>query len=146
MAVVSSCRELLGYVPQRAQTLSLVECSRETAGRNPEEGGDDVKSACPLCPGVHTRYNGGDNGSAHGDAKAIPYSRSQSGLQTAPRLHEGGVASNRRSAHCGEYVPGPCTHRPSHHPSLVLPKSLAEPARDGGAEGVPGEGGEVVTR
>ncbi len=46
----------------------------------------------------------------------------------------------------GEYVLGPCTHRPSHHPSLVLPKSLAEPARDGGAEGVPGEGGEVVTR
>ena len=72
--------------------------------------------------------------------------RSQFGLQAATRLHEVGVASNRRSAHCGEYVPGPCTHRPSHHPSLVLPKSLAEPVRDGGAEGVPGEGGEVVTR
>src|SRR5437868_12399204 len=70
--------------------------------------------------------------------------RSQFGLQAATRLHEVGVASNRRSAHCGEYVPGPCTHRPSHHPSLVHPKSLAEPARDGGAEGVPGEGGEVV--
>ena len=26
------------------------------------------------------------------------------------------------------------------------PKSLAEPARDGGAEGVPGEGGEVVNK
>ena len=73
-------------------------------------------------------------------------SRSQFGLQAATRLHEVGVASNRRSAHGGEYVPGPCTHRPSHHPSLVLPKSLAEPARDGGAEGVPGKGGEVVTR
>ena len=23
-----------------------------------EEGGDDVKSACPLCPGRHTCYNG----------------------------------------------------------------------------------------
>src|SRR6516165_1045477 len=72
--------------------------------------------------------------------------RSQFRLQAATRLHEVGVASNRRSAHCGEYVPGSCTHRPSHHPSLVLPKSLAEPVRDGGAEGVPGEGGEVVTR
>src|SRR5246500_2568327 len=71
-------------------------------------------------------------------------SRSQFGLQAATRLHEVGVASNRGSAHRGEYVPGPCTHRPSHHPSLVHPKSLAEPARDGGAEGVPGEGGEVV--
>ena len=72
--------------------------------------------------------------------------RPQFGSEAATRLREGGVASNRRSAHGGEYVPGPCTHRPSHHPSLVLPKSLAEPARDGGAEGVPGEGGEVVTR
>ena len=25
--------------------------------------------------------------------------------------------SNHRSAYCGEYVPGPCTHRPSHHES-----------------------------
>ena len=27
-------------------------------------------------------------------------------------------ASNRRSACYGEYVPGSCTHRPSHHESL----------------------------
>jgi hypothetical protein len=46
----------------------------------------------------------------------------------------------------GEYVPGPCTHRPSHDPSRVHPKSLAQPAREGGAEGVSGEGDEVVTR
>ena len=26
---------------------------------------------------------------------------------------------------CGEYVPGPCTHRPSHHPSWVHPKPAA---------------------
>ena len=27
--------------------------------------------------------------------------------------------------HCrGEYVPGPCTHRPSHHESLQHPKSV----------------------
>ena len=29
-----------------------------TAGSNPEEGGDDVKSAWLLRPGLHTRYNG----------------------------------------------------------------------------------------
>jgi hypothetical protein len=46
----------------------------------------------------------------------------------------------------GEYVPGPCTHRPSHDPSRVHPKSLAQPAREGGAEGVIGKGDEVVTR
>ena len=32
--------------------------------------------------------------------------------------HEAGIASNRRSACYGEYVPGSCTHRPSHHESL----------------------------
>src|SRR6187397_731783 len=32
--------------------------SSETAGVNSEEGGDDVKSSCPLCPGLHTCYNG----------------------------------------------------------------------------------------
>ena len=46
----------------------------------------------------------------------------------------------------GEYVPGPCTHRPSRHLSLLDPKSLAQPARGGGAEGVAGKGDEVVTR
>src|SRR3954447_4663985 len=46
----------------------------------------------------------------------------------------------------GEYVPGPCTHRPSRHLSLLHPKPLAQPARGGGVEGVAGKGDEVVTR
>ncbi len=37
-------------------------------------------------------------------------------------LHEAGIASKRRSARCVEYVPGPCTHRPSHHESWKYPK------------------------
>ena len=28
---------------------------------NREEGGDDVKSSCPLWPGLHTYYNGAYN-------------------------------------------------------------------------------------
>src|ERR1700726_2737017 len=28
---------------------------------------------------------------------------------------------------CGEYVPGPCTHRPSRHESELYPKPLAQP-------------------
>jgi hypothetical protein len=35
-----------------------VTLSGETALQNGEEGGDDVKSARPLCLGLHTRYNG----------------------------------------------------------------------------------------
>jgi hypothetical protein len=45
-----------------------------------------------------------------------------------------------------EYVPGPCTHRPSHHESRLHPKSLNQPAREDGAEGVGGDWDEVVTR
>jgi hypothetical protein len=75
----------------------------------------------------------------------IPKSRPQFGLESATRLHEVGIASNRGSARRGEYVPGPCTHRPSHHPSRVHPKSLLQPSEEG-AEGVFGKGGEVVTR
>ena len=37
---------------------SKVGDSGETAGDNSEEGGDDVKSSCPLCSGLHTCYNG----------------------------------------------------------------------------------------
>jgi hypothetical protein len=51
-------------------------------------------------------------------------SQSQFGLQAATRLHEVGIASNRGSACRGEYVPGSCTHRPSHHESLQHPKSV----------------------
>ncbi len=32
--------------------------SQETASDKLEEGGDDVKSSWPLCPGLHTCYNG----------------------------------------------------------------------------------------
>ncbi len=88
-----------------------------TAGDKPEEGEDDVKSSRPLCPGLHTCYNGRYKGLRNREVKLISKNRSQFGLESATRLHEAGIASNRRSAYCGEYVPGPCTHRPSHHPS-----------------------------
>ena len=57
--------------------------------------------------------------------EADPKKLSQFGLQAATRLHEVGIASNRGSACRGEYVPGPCTHRPSHHESRQYPKSVA---------------------
>ena len=74
------------------------DLSRETAGEKPEEGGDDVKSAWPLRPGLHTCYNGRHNGQQVRKDKLIPENRSQFGLQAATRLHEVGIASNRRSA------------------------------------------------
>ena len=99
--------------------------SKETAGDKPEEGGDDVKSSCPLCLGLHTCYNGRYNGKRRSDLEQIPINRSQFGLQAATRLHEVGVASNRESERRGECVPGSCTHRPSRHGSREYPKSVS---------------------
>ena len=72
--------------------------SRETAGDKPEEGGDDVKSSWPLRPGLHTYYNGKDRGLQTREGKPIPETFSQSGSESATRLREVGIASNRRSA------------------------------------------------
>ena len=118
--------------PRRVLPAGKAGHSRETAGVKPEEGGDDVKSSCPLCPGPHTCYNGRYRGLRPREGERIPQSRPQFGSEAATRLREAGVASNRGSARRGEYVPGPCTHRPSHHPSRLHPKPPAEPLR--GAE------------
>ena len=40
-------------------------------------------------------------------------------MWTETRPHEAGFGSNRVSEERGEYVPAPCTHRPSKHPSGV---------------------------
>src|SRR4029450_1392562 len=72
--------------------------SWEPAGVNSEEGGDDVKSSCPLCLGLQTCYNGRYKGLRYRKVERIPKSRSQFGLGSATRPHEVGGASNRRSA------------------------------------------------
>ena len=97
--------------------------SWDTAGVNSEEGGDDVKSSCPLCLGLHACYNGRYKGLQYREVERIPKSRSQFGLRSATRPHEAGIASNRRSANCGEYVLKSCTHRPSTQGSWRRPIS-----------------------
>ena len=47
----------------------------EVLRRKPEEGGDDVKSSWPLCPGLHTCYNGGDSGKPSREGELISKSR-----------------------------------------------------------------------
>src|SRR3989442_10803205 len=82
-----------------------------------EEGGDDVKSSWPLCPGLHTCYNGRYKALQTREGEPIAKNRPQFGSQAATRLREAGIASNAVSERWREYVPGPCTHRPSHHES-----------------------------
>ena len=103
--------------PYRMLLTDNAEHSYGTAGDKPEEGGDDVKSSWPLRPGLHTCYNGRYKGLPNREMELISKNRSQFRLESAIRLHEVGIASNRGSECRGEYVLGPCTHRPSHHPS-----------------------------
>ncbi len=72
--------------------------SARTAADKAEEGGDDVKSSWPLRLGLHTCYNGRYNESQNRKVKLISKIRSQFGLESATRLHEVGIASNRASA------------------------------------------------
>src|SRR3989337_3169496 len=73
---------------------SHVGDSWETAGDKSEEGGDDVKSSCPLCPVLQTCYIGRYKGLQTREGERIPKSRSRFGLKAETRLHEGGGARN----------------------------------------------------
>ena len=47
--------------PRHLVAIGSAGHSNGTADVKSEEGGDDVKSSWPLCPGLHTCYNGSDN-------------------------------------------------------------------------------------
>src|SRR3979490_2769362 len=73
-------------------------------------------------------------------------SRSQFGSQAATRLREVGVASNCWSAHSSEYVPGPCTHRPSRHESWIRLHPVTCLEREGAVEGGARDWADARTR
>jgi hypothetical protein len=120
--------------------------SSQTACDKQEEGGDDVKSVWPLYPGLHTCYNGRYRRKQDREVEQIPKTgpSSDCSLQLDCMKPESLVTVHQLRHR--EYVPGPCTHRPSHHGSRLHPKSPMQPARGPGAEGVGGDWDEVVTR
>ncbi len=97
--------------------------SDETAGVKLEEGGDDVKSSWSLRLGRQTSYNGRYKETQYREVEQI----SKAGPSTDCRLKfasmkpESLVTGDQPCS--GEYVPEPCTHRPSSHPSWEYPKS-----------------------
>ncbi len=81
-AWLSSARAVRCWVKSRNERnpylwlpASNVGDSKETARANGEEGGDDVKSARPLRPGLYTCYNGEYKGQLHGDMMLISKTR-----------------------------------------------------------------------
>ena len=98
--------------------------SGDTATVRCEEGGDDVKSARPLRPGLHTCYNGAYREQGLRKHSQIFKTRlsSDRGLQPDPAKLDSLVIAHQPWR--GEYVPGPCTHRPSSHESRGRLKSV----------------------
>jgi hypothetical protein len=101
--------------------------SVQTAQINWEEGGDDVRSVWPLRPGLHTYYNAQHNGSRCREAEEIHKTGPSSDwrLQLASMKSESLVMAHQLRRR--EYVPGSCTHRPSHHGSRSHPKCPRQP-------------------
>ena len=95
--------------------------SGDTAIARCEEGGDDVKSARPLRPGLHTCYNGAYRGKPPGDGARIPKVPPSSDRSLQPDSAKLDSLVIAHQPWRGEYVPGPCTHRPSSHESRGTP-------------------------
>ena len=77
-----------------------LKVSWETAADNVEEGGDDVKSSWPLCPGLHTCYNGAYRGKQYSNVEPTPKARPSSdrGLQLALVKVESLVIADQQAA------------------------------------------------
>ena len=92
---------------------------------NGEEGGDDVKSVWPLRPGLHTYYNAQYNGKQYREVEQILKTgpSSDCSLQLDYMKSESLVMAHQLRRR--EYVPRPCTHRPSHHESRFCPKYVS---------------------
>ena len=105
--------------------------STDTAIARCEEGWDDVKSARPLRPGRHTCYNGRDRKLRSGDTEPIskPSPSSDRSLQPDSVKLDSLVIAHQPWR--GEYVPGPCTHRPSSHGSLECLKCVTARSAQG---------------
>ncbi len=100
-----------------------------------------TSSVWPLRPGLHTCYNGRYSGKQDREVERIPKTVPSSdwSLQLDSMKPESLVMAYQQRRL--EYVPGPCTHRPSHHGSWLHPKFPLS-----GTEGVSSDWDEVVTR
>ena len=147
-AWLSSARVVRCWVKSRNERTPcpVLLVSPETVVHRTKEGGDDVKSAWPLHLGRHTRYNGQNSRlqTRKGEPSLKAGLSADRGLQPAHVKLESLVIVDQPRH--GEYVPGPCTHRPSRHGSGERLKSVGQLARGAAAEGGLRDWDEVVTR
>ena len=124
-AWLSSARVVRCWVKSRNERnpYCVLYHSHGTAERNSEEGGDDVKSAWPLYLGLHTRYNGRYSEKPPSDREQTSKAGPSSDCTLQPECMKSELLVTAHQPWRGEYVPGPCTHRPSRHGSWSRLKS-----------------------
>ena len=84
----------------------------------------------PYDPGLHTYYNAQHNVNRDREVEEILKAglSSDCSLQLDYMKLESLVMAHQ--LRCREYVPGSCTHRPSHHGSWFRPKCVSQPQGD----------------
>ena len=117
----------------------------ETADDKSEEGVDDVKSSWPLRDGLHTCYNGGDNGQRRGDLERIPKSRLSSDctLQLGCMKVESLVIADQHAA--VNTFPG-LVHTARHTMGVGFTRRRFANRKEADDHGRVSDWGEVVTR
>ena len=110
-----------------------------------EEGGDDVKSSWPLRAGLHTCYNGGDNGTRKGDLEQISKSRLSSDctLQLECMKVESLVIVDQHAT--VNTFPG-LVHTARHTMGVGFTRRRRANRKEAGDHGRLSDWGEVVTR
>ena len=119
--------------------------SGETAGDKPEEGEDDVKSSWPLWAGLHTCYNGGDNGSRPREGELISKRRlsSDCSLQLESMKLESLVIADQHAA--VNTFPG-LVHTARHTMGVGFTRRRCANPWEAADHGKVSDWGEVVTR
>ena len=118
---------------------------KQTAGDKPEEGGDDVKSACPCSPGRHTCYNGIYNKTQYREMEQI-YKicpSSDCSLQLESMKPESLVIANQNVA--VNTFPG-LVHTARHTMGVGFTLRLCANRKEAADHGRVSDWGEVVTR
>ena len=110
-----------------------------------EEGGDDVKSSWPLRAGLHTCYNGGDNGQLLREKVLIPKNRLSSDctLQLECMKLESLVIVDQHAT--VNTFPG-LVHTARHTMGVGFTRSRCANRKEAADHGKVSDWGEVVTR
>ena len=110
-----------------------------------EEGGDDVKSSWPLRAGLHTCYNGGDNGQLLREEKLIPKNRlsSDCSLQLESMKLESLVIVDQHAT--VNTFPG-LVHTARHTMGVGFTRRRCANRKEAAGHGRVSDWGEVVTR